>query len=378
MTEFDDDATHAPPTTVRDAHILVVDDEEANLRLLDSVFRRRGYGSIVGVTDPRVGLEMFLEDPPDILLLDLHMPGLDGFTFIERVTGPGASLTEEFIPIVMLTGDVDPRVRLRALSIGAKDFLTKPFDPTEVLLRTGNLLEMRFLHAEVSQHNRLLEEQVKQRTQHLWTAVREVEEARDGMRRSHEETVKRLSIAAEFRDQETSQHIQRMSQYCLLLARRLGFDEDTSQQIRVASQMHDIGKIGIPDEILLKSGAFTPRERSVMEEHAAIGHQILSGSDSKLLQLAASIALHHHERVDGHGYPNHLPGTAIPIEGRIAAVADVFDALTTDRVYRKAFPVATAISMLRKGRGSQFDSEVLDVFLGLLPDVLAERERLEG
>ncbi len=377
MTNVPEHTNDASTAAYPAARVLIVDDGEQNVRLLETVLRRAGYEHVQGVTDSEAGLEMFLEDPPDILLLDLHMPGTDGFEFIEKVTVPGSRAAEEFVPIVMLTGDDDPKVRLRALAVGAKDFLTKPFDRTEVLLRIANLLEMRFLHAKVKEHNRVLEEQVKERTQHLWAAVQDVEEARDGLRRSHEETVRRLSIAAEFRDEETSQHIHRMSQYCLLLARRVGFDEDTSQQIRVASQMHDIGKIGIPDDILLKPGKFTPEERSVMEGHAAIGHRILAESESKLLQLAATIALHHHERVDGNGYPNHLAGTGIPVEGRIAAIADVFDALTTDRIYRKAFPVATAISMLREGRGTQFDAELLDVFLDLLPEVLTERERLQ-
>lgn len=373
--------TKEKPIKVSTAHpaarILIVDDGEQNVRVLDRVLRQAGYERIESVTDPIAGLKMFLDDPPDILLLDLHMPGMDGFTFIEQTTAAGTKPAEELVPIVMLTGDVDPNIKLRALSVGAKDFLAKPFDMAEVILRIANLLEMRFLHAKVRDHNLVLKEQVRDRTKHLWTAVKEVEEARDELRRSRAETITRLSIAAEFRDEETSQHLHRMKQYCVLLARRVGFDEEKSRDIGVASQMHDIGKIGIPDEILLKPGKFTPEERAIMETHATIGHQILAESESKLLTLAASIALHHHERIDGNGYPNRLAGTGIPIEGRIAAIADVFDALTTDRIYRKAFPVATAISMLREGRGTQFDAELLDVFFDLLPEVLSERERLQ-
>jgi putative two-component system response regulator len=359
------------------ARILIVDDAEANVRVLERVLQRAGYEKVEALTDSSAGLESFLARTPDILLVDLHMPGIDGFEFIERVTASGSRPAEEFVPIVVLTGDVDPDVKLRALSIGAKDFLTKPLDRTEVLLRIGNLLEMKFLHDDVREHNRVLEKRVKNRTEHLWTAVQDLEGARDEVRQSHEETVSRLSIAAEFRDEETSQHIHRMSRYCEMLARRVGFDEGASHQIRVASQMHDVGKIGIPDDILLKPGRFTPEERSVMERHSLIGHEILANSKSKLLQLAASIALHHHERIDGKGYPTRLAGTAIPVEGRIAAIADVFDALTTDRIYRKAFPVPTAISMLREGGGTQFDAELLDVFLDLLPEVMALRERMK-
>ncbi|MFN2587039.1 MAG: HD domain-containing phosphohydrolase [Actinomycetota bacterium] len=358
------------------ARILAVDDEQTNLDLLERVLARAGYEDIRCVRDPEAALRAFFDEPPDILLLDLHMPGTDGFDFMERVAARRSEQEHGFVPIVVLTGDVDPLVKLRTLSAGARDFLAKPFDWAEVVLRIANLLEIRFLHERVNAHNRTLEEQVKARTEHLWQAVQDVEDALDGWRRSQEETVTRLSIAAEFRDEETSQHIMRMSEYCFLLARRVGFDEDTSQRIRIASQMHDIGKIGIPDEILLKPGKFTPEERAVMEGHAAIGHRILAGSESKVLQVAASIAVHHHERPDGRGYPNRLAGTAIPVEGRIAAIGDVFDALTTDRVYRKAFPVPTALSMMRDGRGTQFDADLLDVFFDLLPEVIAERDRL--
>lgn len=372
MTEQQNVAASEEPAH-RTARILAVDDEASNVELLERVLRRDGYQNITSVSDPEQGLDLFLDERPDILLLDLHMPRLDGFTFMERVAERTSG--DEFVPIVVLTGDVDPRVKLRALAAGAKDFIAKPFDWPEVLQRIANLLEMRFLHARIQSHNRVLEEQVKQRTEHLWKAIQDVEEARDGWRRSQEETVMRLSIAAEFRDEETAQHIYRMSEYCFMLARRVGFDEDAAQRIRIASQMHDIGKIGTPDEILLKPGKLTPEERAIMERHAAIGHRILADSEARLLQTAASIALHHHERVDGKGYPNRLAGTGIPIEGRIAAIADVFDALTTDRIYRKAFPVPTAVSMLREGRGTQFDAELLDVFLDLLPELLSLRDR---
>jgi putative two-component system response regulator len=187
--------------------------------------------------------------------------------------------------------------------------------------------------------------------------------AQETLRRSHEETVRRLSTAAELRDDETGAHIERVSRYCELIAERLGLDPAFRDELRIASPMHDVGKIGIPDAILLKPGPLTPEERAEMERHAEIGYRVLTGSGAELLELAATIAWTHHERFDGSGYPRGLSGETIPLEGRIAAVADVFDALTSDRVYRKALPYEEAIALLRDGRGSQFDPRVVDAFL---------------
>jgi putative two-component system response regulator len=190
--------------------------------------------------------------------------------------------------------------------------------------------------------------------------------------------VNRLSIAAEFRDNETAQHIRRMSHYCALLAAKTGMDREKTDLIRVASQMHDVGKIGIPDSILLKNGRLTPQERIVIEQHPGIGHRILRGSTSELLQIAATIALSHHERIDGAGYPNKIKGDDIPIEARVAAIADVFDALTTNRVYRGAFHLQEAVDIMKEGRGTQFDADLLDLFLESLSEVLEIKGELES
>jgi len=215
---------------------------------------------------------------------------------------------------------------------------------------------------------------VKERTADLWTAIQELEQARDDLRVSQSETIERLSLAAEFRDDETAKHIHRMSQYCRLLTHKVTGDVERADLVEVASIMHDVGKIGISDNILLKPGKLTEDEYEEMKNHAAYGHKILSGGRSELLELAATIALTHHEKVDGTGYPNGLAGDEIPLEGRIAAVADVFDALTTHRVYRKAFPLPVAVEMMKEGRGAHFDAELLDTFLDSLDEAIRIKE----
>ena len=347
--------------------ILIVEDEVANLRLLERTLLAGGFGPITTTTTSAQALDLVDEVDPDLVMLDLHMPGVDGYAVLEQLRSRAKTANT---PVLVLTADETRSARERALGLGARDFLTKPFDATEVTLRVKNLLEMKAL-------NRELEQRVRQRTSDLWTALQAVEKSESELRRSQAETVTRLSIAAEFRDDETARHIQRMSRYCAMLARAAGLDEATGELIQVASVMHDVGKIGIPDAILLKPGPLTDAERDTMKEHALIGYQILSGSESDLLQMAARIARWHHEWFDGGGYPDGRSGTNIPLEARIAAVADVFDALTSDRVYRKAFPFTTAISMLRDGRGSQFDPVLLDLFFGQIDQVIRIQEEFE-
>lgn len=358
------------------ARVLIVDDQPENIGLLTRILNGGGYENIQGVTDPRRVLSVFLESPPDIVLLDLNMPELDGFQVMEQLEQWTGS-DETYLPLLVLTADTTRGARERALSMGAKDFLTKPFDPVEVMQRLKNLLETRYLHLQLRAQNNLLEEKVRLRTAELWEMVGRLETAHLKIRASEEETVTRLSIAAEFRDDETARHILRMSHYCALLASKVGEDESRCELIGIASRLHDIGKIGTPDSILLKPGPLTKEERAVMQEHAEMGYRILARSDSELLQLAASIALTHHEKLDGTGYPRNLCEEEIPMEGRIAAIADVFDALTTDRVYREAMPIDTALEIMKEGGGSQFDPELLNVFFDVMPEVLTIKDRLD-
>jgi putative two-component system response regulator len=261
--------------------------------------------------------------------------------------------------------------------MGAYGYIIKPFKPNEVLIGVANALRRRDLEVENRNHRLRLEQMVRDRTDELWGAIARLEQAERELRLSQEETIQRLSIAAEFRDNETARHIQRMSEYCALLAGLAGEESDTCQQIRVASQMHDVGKIGIPDSILLKPGSLTPEEWVIMQKHCEIGYRILSGSKSELLMRAATIAYTHHERIDGEGYPRGLYDEQIPLEGRVAAIADVFDALTSARVYKEAFVFDDALETMRQGRGTQFDADLLDLFLGALDDILLIKERHE-
>ena len=348
--------------------ILIVDDQPANVRLLEKIVERAGFGNVSTATDAREVDDRVRTLRPDILLLDLQMPHLDGFSVMDRL----ADVREaDHLPILVLTADATVESKRRALATGASDFLVKPLDSTEVVLRIKNLLHMRWLQSQLRDQNESLERKVQERTAELWDSVRRLEKAEDDLSRSQAETVRRLSIAAEFRDDETARHIERMSRYCARLYELTGGDAAGAATILTASQMHDIGKIGTPDSILLKPGKLTPEQRKVMERHAEDGWRILEGSDSELLQLAATIALTHHERIDGTGYPNGLRGDEIPLSGRIAAIADVFDALSTDRVYRRALPLPEVWRIMRDGRGTHFDPELLDLFFDSMDAFMA-------
>ena len=328
-----------PPLS--DALILVVDDEPSNVTLLEKILRTSGYTHVHSTTDSREAEAKVRSLKPDLLLLDLQMPHFDGFEVMRAL---GALPEARGMPILVLTADISTKVKHASLSMGSKDFLTKPLDPIEVMLRIKNLLETKFLQQQLKDHNELLELHVRDRTKELWSSVRRLEKAENDLVKSQEETVRRLSIAAEFRDDETARHIVRMSHYCGFLAAQAGCDEVTSRAIRTASQMHDVGKIGMPDSILLKAGKLTPEERAIMEHHAEDGWKVLRGSHADLLQLAATIALNHHERFDGTGYPRKLRGNEIPQVGRIAAIADVFDALVVRSGLSAGVPVAGGVA----------------------------------
>jgi putative two-component system response regulator len=356
--------------------ILIVDDELGNVLLLKQLLEDAGYRDLRYTTDPTEVETLFGEFRPDLVLLDLHMPVLDGFTVMRRLSG--LVDVEDFLPVLVLTADVSQKSKRAALAGGANDFLTKPFDHAEVLARVANLLDTRRLQVQLRRHSDFLEDTVRERTAELTQAITQLEIAEADRRLAQEETIHRLSLAAEYRDHETSRHIERMSRYCAILAELAGKDERDSELLRIASKMHDIGKLGIPDAILLKPGRLTPEEFEVMKGHAEIGYQILEGSRSELARVGGMLAWTHHEKVDGSGYPRGLGGDEIPLEGRIAAIADVFDALTTDRIYRKAFPLPDALSIMRVERATHFDADLLDLFLGSLEDVLAAKDQLEG
>lgn len=343
-----------------DARILIVDDTPANVALLEMILGVAGYRNVRGLTDSRRVLDSYREEGFDLLLLDIRMPYMDGFEVMAQLA---AAHDEGYLPILVLTAQTDRDTRLRALQSGAKDFVTKPFDQAEVLNRIGNMLEVRLLYKERERQAEILEEKVAERTREL--------------ERTRLDIVRSLGKAGEFRDNETGMHVIRMSKSCQLLARAIGMDEATAEMILHASPMHDVGKIGIPDHILLKPGKLEPEEFEIMKTHATIGAEIIIDRPSDLLQMARRIALTHHEKWDGSGYPNGLKGEEIPIEGRIAAVCDVFDALTSERPYKKAWPVEKAVALLTESAGTHFDPALVDAFLGILPDVVALRQEYD-
>lgn len=326
-----------------ESKILIVDDEPANVRLLERILQREGFKDVESTNDPRQFLALYAAKKPDILLLDLHMPGLDGFAVMEQLRG--RIPPNEFVPILVLTADITPQARQRALSAGAKDFLTKPVDPTEVVLRIKNLLQTRFLYRQLQGQNETLEQKVRERT-------RELEQAQI-------EILERLARAAEYRDDETGHHAQRVGHTSAVLAHEMGLPDETVVLIRRAAPLHDVGKIGIPDSILLKPARLTDEEFDEMKKHTAIGAGILAGSRFPVLQMAEEIALYHHENWDGSGYMS-MEAELIPMAAQIVHAADVFDALTHERPYKEAWPVDEALTEIQDLSGRFFAQQVVE------------------
>jgi putative two-component system response regulator len=330
------------------ARILIIDDEAASLEVLRRLLERGGFSRIYTTTDPREAVAMYIEHRPDLILLDLHMPHLDGLQVMDALN---EIIEATYLPILMLTGDVSEEAKSKALSRGAKDFLNKPFMSEEVLLRIGTLLETRFLYLEIQSQNQILEAKVRERTRELEGAQIEI--------------IERLALAAEFRDDNTGHHTVRVGQMASLIAKKIGLSETQITLIRRAAPLHDVGKIGVPDAILLKLGKLTTDEFDVVKTHTAIGARILSGSRFPILRLAEEIAFSHHERWDGTGYAG-IPRDSIPLAGRIVAVADVFDALIQQRPYKEAWPVDQAICEIERQRGRHFDPALVDAFLRII------------
>jgi putative two-component system response regulator len=333
--------------TIKNARILIVDDKEANVLYLETILRKSGYSEVRSTQDSRQVLSLFQESRPDLILLDLMMPHMDGFAVMKQLKPLVAQ--DSYLPVLVLTADISPETRRRALSSGAGDFLVKPFDPMEVALRIHNLLSAWFLHILPQRQNLVLEEKVRERTQELEASQLEV--------------LERLAQAAEFRDDDTGQHTRRVGEMAALLAGAMGLPAAQVEIIRRAAPLHDVGKIGISDTVLLKPGKLTDQEFDIIKGHAAIGARLLANGHSDLVRVAGIIAHSHHERWDGRGYPRKLEAEAIPLQGRIVAVADVFDALTHDRPYKKAWPVEEAQSEIEKQSGKQFDPRVVEAFL---------------
>jgi putative two-component system response regulator len=347
--------------------VLVVDDEAAVRRYLARVVTSRGYDVLAceNADDALVSAE---SGEFGVVLADLRMPGHDGLWLLDHIVPRIVDL-----PVIMVTGNADARTAIDCLTRGAANYIMKPVDPDELAQVIGVALENRRLRIENRSYRQDLERLVAERTGQLRDALTALEGTKSALEQAYRETVYRLAAAAEYRDEETGNHILRIGMYSQVIARHMGCAEEFCSQLLLASPMHDVGKIGIRDCILLKPGKLTAIEFEEIKTHALIGGRLLSGSTSPLLQLAEVIALSHHERFDGQGYPRGLAGHDIPLPGRVVALADVFDALTSKRVYKPAYPLKESIEIVRQERGSHFDPDVVDAFLGAFDEIMMAR-----
>jgi putative two-component system response regulator len=343
-----------------------VDDEEANRELLEDLLDTLGHQHVTAEN----GTDALLKLTPqtDLVLLDVMMPGMNGFEVAERIRQdpPYADL-----PIIMVTALSSKEDRLRAVRAGANDFIGKPVERTELEVRTASLLELKRSKDALKRNQIELEQIVEERTTQLRESLQYLAESQRSTYTAYLDTIRRLALASEYKDACTGMHLTRVAHYCALLGRALQLPDQLVEVLFHASMMHDVGKLAIPDAIILKPGSLTPEERRIMQDHTTIGARILAGSESELLRAGHLIACSHHEKWDGTGYPHGLKGGDIPIFGRICAVADVFDALTTHRSYKRAFSIGEACDVLRTGRGTHFDPNLVDHFLAHIDGVCA-------
>ncbi len=350
------------------ARLLIVDDTQEARAYLCGLLEVNGY-ICVPVASAAEARGLLPQQAFELALCDVNMPGESGLSLVRHIL-----VNHPDTATIMVTGMDDPRIANVALEQGAYGYVIKPLEPNEVLINVANALRRRKLELESRAHTEKLEEEVRARTAELRETIARLEQTERALRQTQEEAIQRLVMAAEFREKGTPWHIQRMSRYCALIAARVGWANERCELVRLASTMHDIGKIGTPDEIVFKPGGFTLEETRVMQQHTEIGRRILSGS-AELLTVASTIAWTHHERFDGSGYPRGLAGEAIPLEGRIATIADAFDAITTRRAYKQALPVEQAVDVMRVGRARHFDPQLLELFTGSMDEVLAIRRQ---
>lgn len=348
----------------RKSKVLVVDDEDRILRLMEALLIPMGY-EVILAHDGEEAIKKVREIPPDVILLDIMMPKMDGFEVARQLKGDE---TTKIIPIVMVTALKEVENRVKALEVGADDFLTKPVDKTELGARVRSLLKVKAYNDHIRNYQKELEAEVAKRTKQLRQAF-------DKIKVASLDTIYRLSKAAEYKDEDTGAHIKRMSNYAAAVARKMGQNDKTVESILYAAPMHDVGKIGTPDRILLKPGKLDPDEWEIMKQHTTIGGNILGGSDAGFIRLAEMIGLTHHERWDGSGYPKGLKGSKIPLTGRIVAIADVFDALTSKRPYKELFTVEKSFNIIKESRGNHFDPDVVDAFFAVEDEILLVKER---
>ena len=360
---------------LRASKILIVDDEPVNVVVARKYLNLQGYHNTLTTTESREVISLVNQEQPHLILLDIEMPHVSG---LEILAALRADNRWTLLPVVILIASNDQSAKRMALELGANDFLSKPVDPTELIPRIQNVLTAQQHHLRVEKNSQELEAEVVKRTAEL--------------AQSRVEVIHCLARASEFRDDDTGRHVVRVGRYARLIAQELGWKGEDLDAIEQAAQLHDIGKIGVPDSVLLKPGRLTPEEYEVMQKHsgygtrimknfpdheakilrghAELGSRLLELAESPILALAATISLSHHEKWDGSGYPLGLADDDIPIEGRITAVADVFDALRSKRPYKPPFPMNECFQILKDGRGKHFDPEVLDAFLRRREDVI--------
>jgi len=346
--------------------ILVVDDQLQNIELLEAYLVPQGY-EIVKAVNGEEALGKLSGNQIDLILLDVMMPGMDGFEVTRRVRQDDK---KRLLPIILVTALRETEDRVKGIEAGCDDFISYPVDKMELLARVRSLLKIKAYNELMSNYQKELESEVTGRTEELKHAFEKIKAA-------SLETIYRLSMAAEYKDKETGAHIKRMSLYSAAVTRRMGLTESTIETILYAAPMHDLGKIGIPDLILMKPAKLDPVEWEIMKQHTVIGAKILQGSDAEFIRLGETIALSHHEKWDGSGYPNSLKGIEIPITGRITAIADVFDALTSKRPYKEPFSVEKSLAIIREGRGSHFDPDVADAFFAIQDEILTIKKQYD-
>lgn len=355
---------HTPDTTPP-ADVLVVDDQDLVRRVLVRLLKREGH-QCREAASVREAKAIVAVSAPELVLCDIDMPEESGLALVDWLAANHPETT-----VMMVTACDDPAVAAGVLAAGADGYIIKPFERNEILINVANAMRRHHLDLELRRRQASLQLVVDEQSTRIRHAVDDLERTSASLEHSYQESVWRLAMAAEYRDPETASHLERMSRYSEVLGRAMGFDETRCELLRLASPMHDVGKLGIPDEILMKPGRFTEEDRVIMNRHAEIGHRILAGSESPLLQMAATIAHTHHEWWDGGGYPRMLRGSDIPIEGRIVAIADVFDALTSKRRYKDMMSFEEAELLMRAESGGHFDPELIEVFFSLRSELEA-------
>ena len=349
---------------------MIADDEEFILQMLHQCLVEKGYSCQTVTRGDDVLTEMEKRDYP-LLLTDLNMPGLDGFQVLRAVRQ-----RDRETAVIVITGEQEIDRAVQCMKEGAYDYLTKPFHKEQLLLSVERALERRRHRLRERDYHLRLEEEVRAKTQLLEKTIRQLQATKQQLEGRVEEIITRLSLAGEYRDEDTGRHVQRIAVMSTILAQGMNLSNEFCEMVRIASPLHDVGKIGISDTILLKPGRFTEQEMELMKQHTLIGARILQGSNQPVIHMAHTIALSHHEKYNGKGYPKQLAGTEIPLAGRIVAVADVFDALSSERPYKKAWPSDEAMEFIRNEREKHFDPDVVDVFIDQFDTILKTRERV--